>query len=109
MKVSVAALSLLILILTMISAVHSQSTFNVIPAEIIESVNSARTCCWKYRESVLPRKRVVGYRKALNCNLPAIIFVTKKDYDVCANPNNKWVQDYIKDPNLPLLPPRNAA
>ncbi|XP_066119477.1 C-C motif chemokine 16-like isoform X2 [Saccopteryx bilineata] len=102
MKVSVAALSLLILILTMISAVHSQS-------KIIESVNSARTCCWKYRESVLPRKRVVGYRKALNCNLPAIIFVTKKDYDVCANPNNKWVQDYIKDPNLPLLPPRNAA
>lgn len=36
-------------------------------------------------------------------------FVTKKNREICANPEDKWVQGYIKDPNLPLLPPRNLA
>ncbi|XP_029782621.1 C-C motif chemokine 16 [Suricata suricatta] len=101
MKVSVAALFLLILISTT-PALYGQS-------KIPESVNHSPTCCLKYHEKVLPRKLVVGYRKALNCYMPAIIFVTKKNREVCTNPNNKWVQEYIKDPNLPLLPPRNLA
>ncbi|XP_040311111.1 C-C motif chemokine 16 isoform X1 [Herpailurus yagouaroundi] len=100
MKFSVAALFLLILITT--PALYGQP-------KIPESVNHSPTCCLKYHEKVLPKKLVVGYRKALNCYLPAIIFVTKKNREVCANPNNKWVQEYIKDPNLSLLPPRNLA
>lgn len=46
---------------------------NVIPSGIPESVNSPSTCCLKYHEKVLPKKLVVGYRKALNCYLPAIM------------------------------------
>lgn len=49
------------------------SAFNVIPSEIPESVNLPSNCCLKYHERVLPRKLVVGYRKALNCYLPAIM------------------------------------
>lgn len=49
------------------------SAFNVIPSEIPESVNLPSNCCLKYRERVLPRKLVVGYRKALNCYLPAVM------------------------------------
>ncbi|KAK2503802.1 hypothetical protein MC885_012378 [Smutsia gigantea] len=101
MTVSAAALFLLTLLLTT-PASRSQP-------RIPESVNSPSTCCLKYHDKVLPRKLVVGYRKALNCYLPAIIFVTKKNREICANPNNKWVQDYVKDSNLPLLPPRNLA
>ncbi|XP_039081662.1 C-C motif chemokine 16 [Hyaena hyaena] len=101
MKVSVAALFILILISTT-PALYGQS-------KIPESLNHSPTCCLKHHEKVLPRKLVVGYRKALNCYLPAIIFVTKKNREVCTNPNNKWVQEYIKDPNLPFLPPRNSA
>ncbi|KAI5932916.1 C-C motif chemokine 16 [Manis javanica] len=101
MAVSTAALLLLTLLLTT-AASHSQP-------RIPESVNSPSTCCLKYHEKVLPKKLVVGYRKALNCYLPAIIFVTKKNREICTNPEDKWVQDYIKDPNLPLLPPRNLA
>nr|KAF6295273.1 C-C motif chemokine ligand 16 [Myotis myotis] len=82
------------------------SAFNVIPSGSPMSVNISPSCCLKHEEKVLPRKLVVGYRKAFNCNLPAIILVTKKKREICTNPNNKWVQDYIKDPNLPLLPPR---
>lgn len=49
------------------------SAFNVIPSEMPESVNLPSFCCLKYRERVLPRKLVVGYRKAGNCYLPAIM------------------------------------
>ncbi|XP_062968837.1 C-C motif chemokine 16 [Cynocephalus volans] len=102
MKVSVAALFLLILILTTASASYSQS-------KMPESVNLPSNCCLKFHEKVLPRKLVVGYRNAFNCHPPAIIFLTKKNREVCANPDNSWVQDYIEDPNLPLLPSRNLA
>ncbi|ELK35738.1 PREDICTED: C-C motif chemokine 16 [Myotis davidii] len=101
MKVFVAALFLLLLSLSTASASASYSQ-----ARSPMSVNISPSCCLKYDEKVLPRKLVVGYRKAFNCNLPAIILVTKKKREICTNPNNKLVQDYIKDPNLPLLPPR---
>ncbi|XP_009188411.1 C-C motif chemokine 16 isoform X2 [Papio anubis] len=101
MKVSEAALSLLILILIITSASCSQP--------IPEWVNTPSTCCLKFYEKVLPRRLVVGYRKALNCNLPAIIFITKRNREVCTNPSDDWVQEYIKNPNLPLLPSRNLA
>lgn len=76
------------------------SAFNVIPSEIPESVNPPPNCCLKYHEKVLPRKLVVGYRQALNCHLPAIVFITKRKREVCTDPNNDWVQEYIKDPRL---------
>lgn len=50
-----------------------RSAFKAIPAEMVESVNLPHTCCMKYQEKVLPRKLVAGYRKALNCHLPAIM------------------------------------
>ncbi|XP_058415314.1 C-C motif chemokine 16-like isoform X2 [Diceros bicornis minor] len=102
MKVSVAAVSFLLLII--ITVTLGKST-----PKIPESVNASLTCCMKYHEKVLPRKLVVGYRRALNCYLPAIIFVTKKNREICANPNDKWVQEYIENPNLRLLPSRNLA
>lgn len=49
------------------------SAFSVIPVEIPESVNLPHTCCLKHHEKELPRKLLVGYRKALNCYLPAIM------------------------------------
>uniref|UniRef100_A0A8C6DWF7 C-C motif chemokine n=1 Tax=Moschus moschiferus TaxID=68415 RepID=A0A8C6DWF7_MOSMO len=100
MKVSVAALFLLILTIT--SAVHSQP-------KIPESVNPPPTCCLKYHEKVLPRKLVVGYRQALNCYLPAIIFITKRKQEICTNADDDCVQEYIKDPRRPLQPPRRLA
>ncbi|KAM6174615.1 C-C motif chemokine 16 [Erethizon dorsatum] len=102
MKVSVAALLLFLLVFTMTSAFYSQP-------KIPESVNPPPTCCLKHNEKSLPKKLVVGYRKALNCALPAIIFVTRKNREVCVNPNYKWVQDYINDPTIPLLPHKNLA
>ncbi|XP_025297264.1 C-C motif chemokine 16 [Canis lupus familiaris] len=103
MKFSMTAFLLLIFILILTTpALHGQS-------KIPESLNNSPTCCLRHHEKVLPKKLVAGYRKALNCYLPAIIFVTKKNRDICSNPQDKWVQEYIKDPKIPLLPPRNMA
>ncbi|XP_011807269.1 PREDICTED: C-C motif chemokine 16 [Colobus angolensis palliatus] len=104
MKVSEAPLSLLILILILIITSASCSQ-----PKVPEWVNTPSTCCLKFYEKVLPRRLVVGYRKALNCDLPAIIFITKRNQEVCTNPSDNWVQEYIKNPNLLLLPSRNLA
>uniref|UniRef100_A0A8C9LN29 Chemokine interleukin-8-like domain-containing protein n=1 Tax=Piliocolobus tephrosceles TaxID=591936 RepID=A0A8C9LN29_9PRIM len=61
-KVSEAPLSLLILILILIITSASCSQ-----PKVPEWVNSPSTCCLKFYEKVLPRRLVVGYRKALNC------------------------------------------
>ncbi|KAM9596306.1 LOW QUALITY PROTEIN: C-C motif chemokine 16 [Trichechus inunguis] len=101
MKVLTVTISFLIIA----SALGSKPESLSIP----ESVNQRVTCCLKYHEKVLPRKLVAGYTKALSCHLPAIIFITKRNREICANPSDKWVQEYIKDPSLPLLAPRNLA
>lgn len=49
------------------------SAFNLIPLGIPDWVNPPPTCCLTYHEKVLPRKLVVGYKKAFNCHLPAIM------------------------------------
>ncbi|XP_019588031.2 C-C motif chemokine 16 [Rhinolophus sinicus] len=102
MRFSVAALLLLTLTLTLTTTSASQS-------KIPESVNLPPKCCVKYHERVLPRKLVVGYRKTLNCYLPAIILVTKKNREICVDPKKEWVKDILEDPSLPLLPPKNVA
>ncbi|XP_059991282.1 C-C motif chemokine 16 [Lagenorhynchus albirostris] len=101
MKVSAAALSLLSSPLLL--------PFTARQVKIPESVNPPPACCLKYHEKVLPKKVVVRYRKALNCYLPAIIFITRRKREICTNPNNERVQEYIKDPRLPLHPSRKLV
>lgn len=35
--------------------------------------------------------------------------VTKKKGEVYTNPGEGWVQKYIKDPNKPVMPPKNLS
>ncbi|NXI04355.1 CCL4 protein, partial [Pachycephala philippinensis] len=60
------------------------------------SVNLYGPCCFEYITRPLPLSRVVKYEHTgSNCFLPAVIFTTIKDKRVCANPNDKWVQDIM--------------
>ncbi|NXS24798.1 CCL5 protein, partial [Mystacornis crossleyi] len=53
-------------------------------------------CCPKYITSPLPLSRVVKYEHTgSHCSLPAVIFTTITDRLVCANLNDKWVQDIM--------------
>ncbi|NXH46006.1 CCL4 protein, partial [Dicaeum eximium] len=85
MKVSAAGLALLL-----ISASFSQ-TFSG-PAGLDIPI-----CCFTYRQHKLPQKLIQRhYITSSSCPQPAIVFVTKEGRQVCANPENTWVQSYLQ-------------
>ncbi|XP_002719291.3 C-C motif chemokine 14 [Oryctolagus cuniculus] len=91
MKVSVAAIPLLLLFITPI-ALGSRAELSprgpYHPAE----------CCFSYITRIVPRQRIIDYYETSSeCSKPGIVFITKKGYSICANPRDDWVQDYIRD------------
>ncbi|KAM9001387.1 C-C motif chemokine 3 [Sarcophilus harrisii] len=55
-------------------------------------------CCFNYIQRMIPRKVVADYAHTSQlCSSPAIIFITKRGLKVCANPQDKWVQEYVTD------------
>ncbi|NWU24407.1 CCL5 protein, partial [Dyaphorophyia castanea] len=60
------------------------------------SLNFYSPCCVEYITRPLPLSRVVKYEHTgSHCSPPAVIFTTIKDKLVCANLNDKWVQDIM--------------
>ncbi|NXA69028.1 CCL4 protein, partial [Mohoua ochrocephala] len=85
MKVSATGLALLL-----ISASFSQ-TFSG-PAALDLPI-----CCLKYIQRELPWKLVQRhYVTSSSCPLMAIVFVTKEGRQVCADPEDSWVQRYLQ-------------
>nr|XP_027779625.1 C-C motif chemokine 3-like [Marmota flaviventris] len=83
MKVLVAALFVLLCTSTLCAEDRSQEP---------------SSCCFAYISRKIPRKLVVFYYETSSaCSSPSIIFVTKKGLQVCAHPNEAWVQEYIRD------------
>ncbi|XP_046883481.1 C-C motif chemokine 25-like [Hypomesus transpacificus] len=61
---------------------------------------SYEDCCLRYAKSVGKgtRRIVKSYRKQETdggCNIPAVVFTTKRGRVFCADPNEKWVNDLI--------------
>ncbi|KFO89321.1 C-C motif chemokine 4 [Buceros rhinoceros silvestris] len=55
-------------------------------------------CCFTYTQQKLPRKLILRYYStSTSCTLPAVVFITKKGRQVCANPNDTWVQSYLQN------------
>ncbi|KAM9044980.1 C-C motif chemokine 4 isoform 2-T2 [Megaptera novaeangliae] len=55
-------------------------------------------CCFSYTLRKLPRNFVIDYYETSSlCSQPA---VTKKGRQVCANPSDPWVQEYMDDLEL---------
>ncbi|MCI4390819.1 hypothetical protein PGIGA_G00127280 [Pangasianodon gigas] len=62
---------------------------------------SYEDCCLSYVQGVkFPvKKRVVSYRRQEQdggCNLRAIVFKLRRGRQFCARPEEKWVQDLMK-------------
>ncbi|CAM9704758.1 unnamed protein product [Bubo scandiacus] len=54
-------------------------------------------CCFSYTHHKLPQKLILRYYStSTSCTLPAIVFITKKGRQVCANPGDTWVQSYLQ-------------
>uniref|UniRef100_A0A8C9FLL5 Chemokine interleukin-8-like domain-containing protein n=1 Tax=Pavo cristatus TaxID=9049 RepID=A0A8C9FLL5_PAVCR len=55
------------------------------------------TCCTTYIKHSIPRRLIRShYSTSTSCSQPAIIFITKKERTVCANPSDPWVQSYLR-------------
>ncbi|XP_027524805.1 C-C motif chemokine 14-like [Corapipo altera] len=60
------------------------------------SLNHFGPCCTEFITRPLPLRLVKSYEHTgSHCSQPAVIFTTLKDKLVCANPDEKWVQDMV--------------
>ncbi|NXR42193.1 CCL4 protein, partial [Zosterops hypoxanthus] len=85
MKTFIAALSVLFVVVFCYQATSSPVSTNVFGP-----------CCPVYVTRPLPLNRVVKYEHTgSHCPSPAVIFTTIKFKLVCANPDDKWVQDIM--------------
>uniref|UniRef100_A0A8C3WVQ6 C-C motif chemokine n=1 Tax=Catagonus wagneri TaxID=51154 RepID=A0A8C3WVQ6_9CETA len=63
-----------------------------------DSVSIPITCCFAVINGKIPFKRLESYTRVTNSQCPqeAVIFKTKADKEVCADPKQKWVQNSMK-------------
>ncbi|NXN48846.1 CCL4 protein, partial [Rynchops niger] len=86
MKVSAA-----VLVLLLIAASCSQTFSGPVGSDL-------PICCFSYTQHKFPQRRILRYYStSTSCALPAIVFITKKGRQVCANPSDTWVQSYLQN------------
>uniref|UniRef100_A0A8C3L847 Chemokine interleukin-8-like domain-containing protein n=1 Tax=Chrysolophus pictus TaxID=9089 RepID=A0A8C3L847_CHRPC len=84
MKVSVAALAVLLI------AICYQTSAAPVGSD------PPTSCCFTYVSRQMPFNFVADYYETNSqCPLAGVVFITKKGREVCANPENDWVQDYM--------------
>ncbi|XP_070788050.1 C-C motif chemokine 5-like [Pituophis catenifer annectens] len=56
------------------------------------------SCCFDFVRRPIPLKNLKSfYYTNGRCSKSAVVFVTKRDLERCANPSEQWVQDRIRD------------
>uniref|UniRef100_A0A8C3S7P0 C-C motif chemokine n=2 Tax=Chelydra serpentina TaxID=8475 RepID=A0A8C3S7P0_CHESE len=85
MKVSVAALAVLLI-----------AAFCSLASSAPIGSDPPTACCFTYASRKIPRGLVMDYYDTNSmCSQTAIVFITKKGREVCANPKEDWVQEYV--------------
>ncbi|XP_055251748.1 C-C motif chemokine 5 [Moschus berezovskii] len=85
MKVSAAALAVLLTVAALCA-----------PASASPYASDTTPCCFAYLSRPLPRTHVQEYfYTSSKCSMAAVVFITRKNRQVCANPEKKWVREYI--------------
>ncbi|XP_039584827.1 C-C motif chemokine 5-like [Passer montanus] len=62
--------------------------------------NNARNtpCCYSYISRPVARRVIVSaYLTRENCPMPAVVLITRKGTQLCADPRANWVQKYLED------------
>ncbi|XP_005076991.1 C-C motif chemokine 4 [Mesocricetus auratus] len=59
------------------------------------------SCCFTYTSWKIPRMFVTDYYETSSlCSKPAVVFLTRKGKQICADPNEPWVNEYVNDLEL---------
>ncbi|KAI5932909.1 C-C motif chemokine 3-like [Manis javanica] len=88
MKVSGAVLATLLCTMALCSQVFSAPF----------GADTPTACCFSYISRQIPRKFIADYfETSSQCSKPGVIFTTKRGREVCADPSETWVQEYIAD------------
>ncbi|XP_070250463.1 C-C motif chemokine 15-like [Myotis yumanensis] len=108
MKVSAAALSFLILAATLGSPAHgslAQESGDDEPSMVMHQLDPRgpslgirpADCCLSYTPRIIRCKSMKSYFLTTSgCSKPAVIFITKWEQRVCANPYKADVQDCVR-------------
>ncbi|XP_027542383.1 C-C motif chemokine 3-like [Neopelma chrysocephalum] len=97
MKVLAAAMAVLLLvgICSLAEADPGDSSIGTPfqPQDIIPT-----SCCFNYLSRPVPRRLIASAHRTSNaCPQPAVIVVTRNGKMLCADPETRWVQRYLKD------------
>ncbi|XP_022408297.1 C-C motif chemokine 5 [Delphinapterus leucas] len=66
------------------------------PASASPYASDTTPCCFAYLSRPLPRAHLREYfYTSSKCSMAAVVFITRKNRQVCANPEKKWVKEYI--------------
>ncbi|XP_039399064.1 C-C motif chemokine 21b-like [Mauremys reevesii] len=61
--------------------------------------NQASDCCLSHKNNRIPHRLLSAYRiqsPETGCRIPAIVFITKKNKNLCAPPDAPWALDLMK-------------
>ncbi|KAM3856959.1 C-C motif chemokine 4-like [Vipera latastei] len=62
----------------------------------IQASDPPTSCCFSYTKKKIPRTHVINfYETNSRCSQPAVVFITRRKLQICANPSEKWVQDHM--------------
>ncbi|NXU06767.1 CCL5 protein, partial [Buphagus erythrorhynchus] len=63
--------------------------------------NGTTSCCFSCTSQKLPQSHVREYfYTSSKCSQPAVMFVTRKKWEICANPDARWVKEYMNSLEL---------